>query len=48
VIAHRLSTVVNSDQIIFIDNGRILARGTFESVRAEIPNFDEQAKLMGI
>jgi len=48
VIAHRLSTVVNSDQIIFIENGRILACGTFENVRAAIPNFDEQAKLMGI
>jgi ATP-binding cassette, subfamily B, bacterial PglK len=48
VIAHRLSTVRNADRVLYIDNGKILADGTFEKVREEIPNFDQQAKLMGL
>jgi len=48
MIAHRLSTVRNADQVIFMDNGKILARGSFEEVRMAIPDFDKQAKLMGL
>jgi subfamily B ATP-binding cassette protein MsbA len=32
IIAHRLSTVVNSDQILVIDNGRIVDKGTHEDL----------------
>lgn len=32
VIAHRLSTVMNSDVIIVLDHGRIIERGTHESL----------------
>ena len=31
-----------------MDEGKILATGSFEEVRTKIPNFDTQAKLMGI
>ncbi len=48
MIAHRLSTVRNADQVIFMDAGKILARGSFEEVRRAIPDFDNQAKLMGL
>ena len=48
MIAHRLSTVRNADQVIFMDKGKILARGSFEEVRRAIPDFDNQAKLMGL
>jgi ABC-type multidrug transport system fused ATPase/permease subunit len=48
MIAHRLSTVRNANQVIYIENGEIRARGTFEEVRKQIPDFDQQAKLMGI
>jgi ABC-type multidrug transport system fused ATPase/permease subunit len=35
VIAHRLSTVRRADQILVIENGRILERGSHESLYAE-------------
>ncbi|MBV9635318.1 MAG: metal ABC transporter permease, partial [Methylobacteriaceae bacterium] len=32
VIAHRLSTVVNADEIIVLDNGTIVERGTHQEL----------------
>jgi len=48
MIAHRLSTVRSADQVIYMEEGEILARGTFGEVRVKIPDFDQQAKLMGL
>ncbi len=48
MIAHRLSTVRNADIVVYLSNGRIEAVGTFTEVRRLIPNFNEQAKLMGL
>lgn len=48
VIAHRLSTVRNADKVLYVDNGKILASGTFDQVRQQIPNFDAQARLLGL
>ena len=48
MIAHRLSTVRNADTVLYLEKGKIRCIGTFEHVRASIPNFDTQAKLMGL
>ena len=48
MIAHRLSTVRNADSVIYMDKGQIKSIGTFEQVRAAVPDFDRQAKLMGL
>jgi ABC-type multidrug transport system fused ATPase/permease subunit len=48
LIAHRLSTVRSADRVIYMQNGKILAEGRFEEVRERVPNFDEQARLMGL
>ena len=47
-IAHRLSTVRNADSVIYLEEGKIVASGTFEQVRKLVPNFEKQANLMGI
>jgi ABC-type multidrug transport system fused ATPase/permease subunit len=48
VVAHRLSTVRNSDQVVYIENGEVVAFGTFEDVKANSPKFKEQAEFMGL
>ena len=48
MIAHRLSTVRNADLVVYMDQGKVLAQGTFEEVRKSIPDFDSQARLMGL
>lgn len=47
-VAHRLATVRNADQVIYLENGRIIALGTFEDVRHASVDFDNQAKLLGL
>ncbi len=48
LIAHRLSTVRNADQVVYLSGGKVLATGNFEEVRAAVVDFDHQAKLMGL
>ena len=48
LIAHRLSSVMNADKVIFMDDGKIAAEGTFSEVRELSKEFDKQVKLMGI
>lgn len=46
--AHRLSTVRNVDIVVYLSEGKVFATGTFDEVRNAIPDFDRQAKLMGL
>ena len=48
LVAHRLSTVRNADLVLYVDSGRIIAQGTFEEVRLQVPQFDRQANLLGL
>ena len=48
VVAHRLATVRKADLVIYMQDGRIKAKGSFEQVRKEVPDFDTQAQLMGL
>jgi ABC-type multidrug transport system fused ATPase/permease subunit len=48
VIAHRLATIRHIPRIIYIDQGRVLADGTFDEVRSAVADFDAQARLMGL
>jgi ABC-type bacteriocin/lantibiotic exporter with double-glycine peptidase domain len=48
VIAHRLASVRNCDEIIYLEDVKAIAVGTFEEVRKMAPNFEKQALLMGL
>ena len=48
LIAHRLSTVLKADRIIYLESGKVLANGSFIEVREAVPDFDRQAQLMGL
>lgn len=48
IIAHRLSTVRNANLVVYLAEGKILAVGTFDEVRRAVPDFDQQAKIMGL
>jgi ABC-type multidrug transport system fused ATPase/permease subunit len=48
LVAHRLSTVKKADQVIYLNEGQITAMGSFERVRELVPDFDIQAKLVGM
>jgi len=47
-IAHRLATVRKVDQILYLDKGMILARGTFDEIREGVQDFNRQAALLGL
>ena len=44
VIAHRLSTVVDSDQIVVLDHGRVVGTGTHSELVKSTPLYRELAK----
>jgi ABC-type multidrug transport system fused ATPase/permease subunit len=48
LIAHRLSTVREADLVVYMEAGKLIASGSFEEVRTQVPDFDRQAQLMGL
>jgi ABC-type multidrug transport system fused ATPase/permease subunit len=47
-VAHRLATIRDNDNVCFLKDGRVAAQGSFESVRAAVPDFAVQAGLAGL
>jgi ATP-binding cassette subfamily B protein len=43
VIAHRLSTVVDSDQIIVLENGKVVGSGTHAQLLESTPLYHQLA-----
>ena len=48
IVAQRLSTIMNADHIIVLDNGRIVGQGTHETLLATCLSYQEFAKSQGI
>ena len=47
-VAHRLATVRHADQVVYLDSGEVISRGSFEFVRSEVSDFERQAALLGL
>ena len=47
-IAHRLATVRAADYVLYLENGKCQAFGTFQEVRDGSPDFATHAKLLGL
>lgn len=48
VVAHRLSTVISADVVVYMKAGTFVGKGTFEELRNAVPEFLEQADLSGL
>jgi ATP-binding cassette subfamily C protein len=48
VIAHRISTIKKLEKVVYLDGGVIRAIGSFDEVRSAVPDFERQAKLLGL
>lgn len=47
-VAHRLSTIRDNDQVVFMRDGRIVTNGTFAEVVRDVEDFSVQARLAGL
>ena len=47
VIAHRLATVRQCQQVAYLESGKLRASGSFTDIRQKVPAFDRHAKLIG-
>jgi ABC-type multidrug transport system fused ATPase/permease subunit len=48
VVAQRISTVVHADQVIVVDDGRMVGVGTHESLLADCPTYREFAESQSV
>jgi len=48
MIAHRLSTVQNADLVVYMADGAVVASGSFTDLKRQVPDFEEQARLLGL
>jgi ATP-binding cassette subfamily B protein len=45
IVAHRLTSILNADKIIFFKDGRILAQGTHQELLSTLPEYAELVRL---
>jgi ABC-type multidrug transport system fused ATPase/permease subunit len=45
VIAHRISTIRNADNILYLSGGEIQAMGNYDYIKSKIPNFDLESEI---
>lgn len=45
IIAHRLSTIKNADQIVFLENGKIIDSGNYEELLSSSNEFRKMVEL---
>jgi ATP-binding cassette, subfamily B, multidrug efflux pump len=48
VVAQRISTIVDADQVIVVEDGRVLGAGTHESLLAQSPTYREFAESQSL
>ena len=48
IVAHRLSTIKKSDVIIYLEEGKVLAVGTFDLLKSTLPQFERLIELSQI
>ncbi|MDI2099409.1 ABC transporter ATP-binding protein [Ruicaihuangia caeni] len=48
IVAHRLATVKDADQVFYLKDGRVAGSGRFSEVVATVPEFAQQAALAGL
>lgn len=48
VIAHRLSTVMTADFIVYLKDGKIIGNAPFQELKRILPEFETQAQLLGL
>lgn len=45
IAAHRLTTIAKSDAILYFESGSLIGEGSFEELRAKLPNLESAAQL---
>lgn len=48
VVAHRLSTIMRADKFIYISPNQVFQANSFSELRRLVPDFEKQAKSMGL
>lgn len=46
IVAHRMSSIIGADQILFLKDGTLIGSGDFQKLRDEVPDFNEQVEAM--
>jgi ABC-type multidrug transport system fused ATPase/permease subunit len=46
IVAHRMSSILGADQILFLKDGTLIGCGNFQKLREEVPDFNVQVEAM--